>query len=62
MYTLGIRFVIGRAHSAALLPVVVPLIEQGLLRPHEITTRVAGWEDAPAACLEPAIKLVVQRG
>ncbi len=62
MYTLGIRFVIGRAHSAALLPVVVPLIEQGLLRPHEITTRVAGWEDAPAAYLEPAIKLVVQRG
>ena len=33
LYTLGIRFSIGRAHSVALLPEVMPLIEQGRLRP-----------------------------
>jgi threonine dehydrogenase-like Zn-dependent dehydrogenase len=61
MYTLGIRFFIGRAHSVALLPQVMPLIESGRLRPQEVTTRVVPWEDAAAAWLEPAIKLVVAR-
>jgi threonine dehydrogenase-like Zn-dependent dehydrogenase len=61
MYTLGIRFVIGRAHSASLLPVLMPLIAQGRLRPQDVTTRVVDWEDAPVAYLEPAIKLVVRR-
>ena len=35
MYTLGIRFFVGRCHAAALLPEVVPLIERGRLRPGE---------------------------
>jgi alcohol dehydrogenase len=61
LYTLGIRFFTGRAHAAALLPEVMPLIEQGRLRPQEVTTRVADWDDAPAAYGEPAIKLVVRR-
>ena len=61
LYTLGIRFFTGRAHAAALLPQVMPLIEAGRLRPEEITTRVVDWEDAPAAYGEPAIKLVVRR-
>jgi alcohol dehydrogenase len=61
LYTLGIRFFVGRAHAAALLPEVMPLIEQGRLRPEAVTTRVVNWEDAPAAYLEPAIKLVVRR-
>jgi len=61
LYTLGVRFFTGRAHSAALLPEVVPLIEAGRLRPAEVTTRVVDWEDAPAAYGEPAIKLVVRR-
>ena len=61
MYTLGIRFYIGRAHAVALLPAVLPLIESGRFRPQEVTTRVAGWDDAPRAWLEPAIKLVVVR-
>jgi len=62
LYTLGIRFSIGRAHSVALLPEVMPLIEQGRLRPQDVTTRVVDWEDAPAAFVEPAIKLIIQRG
>ena len=61
LYTLGIRFFTGRAHAAALLPEVMPLIEAGRLRPAEVTTRVVDWEDAPAAYVEPAIKLVVRR-
>src|SRR6185369_4450423 len=61
MYTLGIRFFIGRAHAVALLPEVLPLIESGRLRPQDVTTRVVSWDDAPRAWLEPAIKLVVTR-
>jgi alcohol dehydrogenase len=60
MYTDGIRFSIGRAHSSALLPTVVSLLETGRLRPELITTRVVSWRDAPRALLEPTIKLVVR--
>jgi len=56
LYTLGIR-----AHAAALLPEVMPLIAAGRLRPGEVTTRVVDWEEGPTAFGEPAIKLVVQR-
>ncbi len=62
MYTLGIRFFVGRCHAAALLPEVVALIGAGRLRPGAVTTRVVEWNDAADAWLEPAIKLVVQRG
>jgi threonine dehydrogenase-like Zn-dependent dehydrogenase len=61
MYTLGIHFHIGRAHSAALLPEVVALIEAGRLHPELVTTTVINWDDAADAYLEPAIKLVVRR-
>jgi alcohol dehydrogenase len=61
LYTLGIRFFIGRCHAAALLPEVVPLIGQGRLRPGEVTTRIVDWEEALDAFPEPAIKLVVKR-
>jgi alcohol dehydrogenase len=61
LYTLGIRFFVGRAHAAALLPEVMPLIAAGKLRPGEVTTRVVEWEQAAAAWGEPAIKLVVRR-
>ena len=61
LYTLGIRFFVGRAHAAALLPEVMPLIAAGRLRPEAVTTRVVDWEEAPVAYLEPAIKLVVRR-
>src|SRR5215470_1257198 len=61
LYTLGIRFFVGRAHAVALLPEVLPLIEQGRLRPQEVTTRVVAWDDAPQAFVEPAIKLIVRR-
>jgi len=61
LYTLGIRFFIGRAHSVSLLPRVMPLIEQGRLHPEEVTTQLADWEQAPLAWLDDTIKLVVTR-
>jgi len=61
LYTLGIRFVIGRAHAVSLLPRVMTLIDEERLRPEEVTTRVVDWSDAPNAFLEPAIKLIVRR-
>jgi alcohol dehydrogenase len=33
LYTLGVRFFVGRAHAVALLPEVMPLIESGQLHP-----------------------------
>jgi alcohol dehydrogenase len=61
MYTLGIRFFVGRCHAAALLPEVVRLIESGRLQPDAVTTRVVDWDAAPDAFAEPGIKLVVRR-
>ncbi|MCG8591203.1 MAG: alcohol dehydrogenase catalytic domain-containing protein [Proteobacteria bacterium] len=61
LYTLGIQFHIGRAHAVSLLPEVMPLVASGRLQPGAVTTRVADWEEAPAAYLEESIKLVVQR-
>jgi len=61
MYTLGVRFHVGRCHAAAVLPDVLALVGRGALRPQAVTTHVAGWEDAPRAWLEPAVKLVVER-
>lgn len=61
LYTLGIRFFIGRAHSASLLPQVLPLVADGRIRPERVTSEVVAWEDAPRAWLEDTIKLVVRR-
>jgi alcohol dehydrogenase len=61
MYTLGVRFCVGRCHAAALLPEVLDLIAAGRLHPEAVTTQAVDWEEAPRAFLEPAIKLVVTR-
>lgn len=61
MYTLGIRFQVGRCHAAALLPEVVALIGARRLRPGAVTTRVVAWNAAAEAWPEPALKLVVRR-
>ena len=61
LYTWGIRFHIGRVNSAAVLPEVVALIGEGRLHPEVVTSRVIGWDEAPARYLDTAIKLVVAR-
>ena len=61
LYTLGISFHIGRAHSASLLPEVAELVGAGRLHPEVVTSTVVDWDDAAARFLEPAVKLVVAR-
>ncbi len=61
LYTLGITFRTGRAHSAALLPEVSGLVAAGRLDPSLVTTTVVDWDDAADRYLEPAIKLIVTR-
>jgi len=61
LYTLGVRFFIGRAHSASLLPELVRLVAERRLQPEKVTTRVVEWEQAAEAWLEDSIKLVVRR-
>jgi len=61
LYTLGISFHIGRAHSASLLPEVAGLVGQGRLRPELIPTTVVEWDEAAERYLDPAVKMVVAR-
>jgi hypothetical protein len=61
MYTLGLKLFMGRAHSVALIPEVLALIEAGRLQPELVTTTVVDWADAPTAYLDDTIKLVVRR-
>jgi len=61
LYTLGIEFHIGRAHSAALLPEVVELVASGRLHPELVTTCVIDWDDAPDQFLEQTVKLIVDQ-
>jgi threonine dehydrogenase-like Zn-dependent dehydrogenase len=61
LYTLGIEFHIGRAHSAALMPQVMALVADGRLHPELITTDIIGWEEVPTRYLDPGVKLIVER-
>jgi alcohol dehydrogenase len=61
MYTRGLRFHIGRAHSASLLPEVVGLVAAGRLDPAPVTTSVIDWDQAPDRYLDETIKLIVTR-
>jgi len=40
---------------------ILDLVVAGRLRPQLVTSATVGWEDAPEALLEPAIKLVISR-
>jgi alcohol dehydrogenase len=61
MYTLGIRFLIGRLHATAVIPKVLDLIAAGRLRPADVTTSLVAWDDAADRYADPTIKLVVAR-
>jgi alcohol dehydrogenase len=61
MYTRGVTFHVSRADSRRLLPEVIPMVAAGRLDPLAIPTTVVPWEEAPAAWLEPATKLVLTR-
>jgi hypothetical protein len=52
---------LSRADSRRYSPEVADLAASGRLNAGAVTTRTAGWDDAPAAWLAPATKLVLVR-
>jgi alcohol dehydrogenase len=62
MYKKGIRYEIGRVHSRPTMETVLGHVCAGQLRPGDLVTRTAAFEDAPAALLEPDPKIVFVRG
>lgn len=61
MYNRGITFTTGRINSRTWLPNVLNLVVEGKLDPSRVTTRVADWESAPEALLDPSAKVIVHR-
>lgn len=61
MYGTGVTFITGRAHVRACLCDVVGLAECGRLHPEVVTGRLARWDEAPEALLDPSAKVVVVR-
>jgi len=51
----------GLVNARADLPKVLSLIVDGGFKPESVPTRVAAWEDAPQAFLDPVAKLVIAR-
>ena len=51
----------GLVNARADLPKVLALVVEGGFKPESVPTRVAAWEDAPLAFLDPAPKLVISR-
>ncbi len=63
MYTKGITFRTGRVNARSAMPHVLSLAAGGHMRPELVTTRVVGWDDAPAALAANGwTKLVIERG
>ena len=61
MYMTGITFMTSRAHVRSLIPNVLDLVTNDRLRPAEIVSEVANWDDAPDAFRTYTTKLVVSR-
>lgn len=61
LYTKGITVHLSRADSRRYTPEVADLAASGRLNAGAVTTRTAGWDDAPAAWLASATKLVLVR-
>jgi alcohol dehydrogenase len=61
-YVTGVRFLTGRVHARPAIPAAIELIASGRLDPGLVTTRIAGWEEAPSALAEGEfVKLVFDR-
>jgi alcohol dehydrogenase len=61
MYLNESTFRIGLSNPRADLPAVLELVASGRFQPGKVTTRVADWDDAAEAFLEPGTKAVVAR-
>jgi alcohol dehydrogenase len=60
-YGIGLTFITGRVNSRAQVPAVLALLAGGELDVETVTTRVAPWEDALEAMMEPGAKVIVAR-
>ena len=58
MYLKGVRYEISRVHARATAPAVLELVSAGRLDPGAIITRIATFDEAPEAMVEPAVKIV----
>lgn len=61
MYKKGIRYEIGRVHSGATMGRMLDHVCKGDLHPEQLVGRVASFEEAPEAMLDPAPKVVFTR-
>jgi alcohol dehydrogenase len=61
MYDADVTFKTGRSNAGAFIPSVLELVQSGRLHPERVTTKWAGWEEAPQALCEPSTKVVVLR-
>jgi len=61
IYNSGITLKIGRVDSKEMMPRVLALIESGKFDAGKVVSRVADWQDAREAWVEPSTKLVVRR-
>ena len=52
MFARNVTLHLGRAHTRTVIPAVLDLMTGAGLRPQDVTTTVASWEDAPAALRE----------
>lgn len=61
MYDADVTFKTGRANARTFMPKVLELVCDGRLRPEQITTRLAAWDDAPEAFGDRSTKVVISR-
>jgi len=61
MYRTGITFKTSRVNAHAVFPHVLELVRSGRLQPERLTTKLAPWDDAAEAFLDPSSKVVVSR-
>jgi threonine dehydrogenase-like Zn-dependent dehydrogenase len=61
MMVKSLRFETGYARPSVHLPDILDLVARGRFDPGLITTRLADWDDAPVALLDPTTKVVVHR-
>ena len=61
MYTTGVTLTTSRVSARAVIPDVLELIASGRLHPELVTSRVVGWNDAPAALAHHKYKTVIVR-
>jgi len=61
MYARGVTLHTGLINARATIPKVLSLIESGRLQPERVTTRIAPWDDAVEALVDPSAKVVIVR-